>query len=1019
MANNTVLIADSQKTSRQAFADILSSKFKILEAGSVQEASRLMQGHGGQLAAVILGVSGAGDAEAVKILKQWKEDAKVSGIPVIAAVSGPDTHVEAQCLELGAWDVVKGPYDAKAVCLRVQNVIARKELQALKHIQYIREYDELTGIYNQRMFLEKTDEMLHLYPDEQFAFVHLDIYQFHLVNQLYGIHEADRLLQHIADTLAYRAKDYRHFTYGRYLADIFCFCMPYEGESALIEMIGKMREDICRFKIEHVLLPVFGIYIVNRDEKNIITMTDRANLASKQCKGNYIQNYAFYDASISDKIVQEQEIVNTMATALTEEQFVLYIQPKYDLHMNMIDGGEVLTRWKIPGKRMLLPGEFIPVFERNGFIMKLDYYVWEHACQMIRKWLDEGRKPFPVSVNISRMSFYNPNLADVIRQLVEAYGVDPRLLHLELTESVYASNPDMIKETLQQLQSYGFCILMDDFGSGYSSLNTLKDIAVDILKIDMDFLSDSDMPGRGENILAAVVRMAKWLNIPVIAEGVEKESQAAFLRSIGCEFVQGYYFSKPIPVEEYERIAFDGFAFQKDGAGEDEAGQDEFWDASAQMDLMFSNMLQAVAIYEYVPSEKTAETIRVNDAYYELFGYSEVDRIGNGIQNAVGSESREEVIGAFESVSHTKGVARCEFCYIKSDGSGQWVEMKLKYVKSIGNRDVIFATMSDITDQKEIERELRKYRKAILASESKVETILVVDDIKMNRKILRNMFESEYNILEAANGKEALDIVYKNSSHINVILLDVIMPVMDGREFLRLKQKDISIANIPVVIITSDDSPQQQINALSMGANDYVVKPFIPEVVIRRVCNVLESQKRVGEVLQYTEDSSANGQHDFPAGLYNRNAAGKVIQDSLEGAKGFQAFLIIRIENIVQMTGRFGHAECEKAIQDFADMLRNYFRKSDILARYSRDEFFAFAAEVPSMEFLEGKCNGFMEKMNAQAQGGMKLECSIGAAAEPIGSGQDSFMELIGHADKALHHAGQKGKNQWYLYEGK
>lgn len=203
---------------------------------------------------------------------------------------------------------------------------------------------------------------------------------------------------------------------------------------------------------------------------------------------------------------------------------------------------------------MISPGEFIPIFERNGFITKLDYYVWEKTCKLLAGWIAEGKKPSPVSVNISRVSLYNPRLVEAICGLTDRYHIPRELLELELTESAYTTNPKAIKETMERLQKEGFSILMDDFGSGYSSLNVLKDIAVDVLKIDMKFLSDTDQEGRSQNILASVVRMAKWLNLPVIAEGVERREQVDFLHSVGCEYVQGFYFARPMPVSDYEKL---------------------------------------------------------------------------------------------------------------------------------------------------------------------------------------------------------------------------------------------------------------------------------------------------------------------------------------------------------------------------------------------------------------------------------------------------------------------------------
>ena len=259
---------------------------------------------------------------------------------------------------------------------------------------------------------------------------------------------------------------------------------------------------------------------------------------------------------------------------------------------------------------------------------------------MLARWLAEGRNPEPVSVNISRVSLYNPCLVETIIGLVEKYQIPPRLLQLELTESACTNNPQAIREMMGKLQNAGFSILMDDFGSGYSSLNVLKDIAVDILKIDMKFLSDMGKKGRSENILASVVRMAKWLDMPVIAEGVERRDQVDFLRSIGCEYVQGFYFAKPMPVTEYEKLAFESGEDYEAQERESGLNADSLWTSTSQMEILFSDMLQAVAVYEYEEDPERLEIIRVNKAYYELFGYSDIDDVQKSILSSVDIEGQ-------------------------------------------------------------------------------------------------------------------------------------------------------------------------------------------------------------------------------------------------------------------------------------------------------------------------------------------------------------------------------------------
>ena len=430
-------------------------------------------------------------------------------------------------------------------------VRVKRILGQYKNGENIRDYDELTGLYNKNMFLRIVKGMLSSHEKEQFVFIRMDINQFQLLNQLYGFEEGDKLLKYIAGVLMEKVRQVPYFTCGRYRADVFCICMRYKSEEDVLEFIDGMSAQVNEYPLSHVIVPVFGIYVIEDNGGSVDAISDKANFAAKRCKGNYIQNYAFYDASMSAQLLREQKIINSMQTALDEEQFVLYIQPKYDLHTNMVDGGEVLVRWMVPGQGMVPPGDFIPVFERNGFIMKLDYYVWEHACQTIRRWLDEGKNPYPISVNISRVSLYNPKLAQLIHDLVEKYQISPSLLQLELTESAYTTNPSAIKDAMKQLQEYGFCILMDDFGSGYSSLNILLETPFDVIKLDKKFMENMMVSGKGRLILEQVAGMVNKLDLGLLAEGVETKEQIELLKSIGCDQVQGYFYAKPMPQEEF------------------------------------------------------------------------------------------------------------------------------------------------------------------------------------------------------------------------------------------------------------------------------------------------------------------------------------------------------------------------------------------------------------------------------------------------------------------------------------
>lgn len=840
-SRDKVLIVDDSELDRIALKKMLKDAYEIVEAVDGAGALRILESQKefDAISAIILDLV-MPQMDGFEFLREYRKVDSYRRIPVIVASVERDVKTEKACLALGARDFIGKPYDPQIVRFRVENAVRSSEQQLSRELRYRADYDMLTGIYNKTHFFEATRVLLKRHPEETYAFLRLDIEKFQLVNSFFGSSSGDGLLQYIAKEIRKFAGDTEQIAYGRIEADIFGICMPYRGEETMLELVRYMRMRLGQYQLAFDVVPAIGIYVIRERDLSVDAMYDRANLAAKQCKGNYIENYAFYVDEMREDIVREQQIVNHMRHALDEEEFVLYLQPKYSLQDNRICGAEVLVRWAKPEGGMISPGEFIPIFERNGFITKLDYYVWEKTCKLLAGWIAEGKKPSPVSVNISRVSLYNPRLVEAICGLTDRYHIPRELLELELTESAYTTNPKAIKETMERLQKEGFSILMDDFGSGYSSLNVLKDIAVDVLKIDMKFLSDTDQEGRSQNILASVVRMAKWLNLPVIAEGVERREQVDFLHSVGCEYVQGFYFARPMPVSDYEKLVSEKKDELQEKYQKDEIGRDMLWNATSQMGSVFSGMMEPAVIYEYEKEQNRIDTLRVNNAYYDMFGYEDINSSGGLVmEKQLSDESRKILIDTFEDIAKSKETATCEFLHTSKSGRSIWVHLKLKYITSVGEKHIIVGTLTDITEQRMMDQELQKYRQVLLAAEKTERTMLVVDDQEVNRGLLKCIFEQQYRILEAENGADAFEVLNRESGKVDIILLDLAMPVMDGMEFLKRKQQDAVLAGIPVIIITADDTTGHQIQMLQLGAEDYIVKPFVPEIAMRRVENVL------------------------------------------------------------------------------------------------------------------------------------------------------------------------------------
>ncbi|MEG1683683.1 MAG: EAL domain-containing protein, partial [Oscillospiraceae bacterium] len=879
------------------------------------------------------------------------------------------------------------------------------------------EYDALTGIYNKAKFFEVTRAMLDANRDKRFVFARLDIEKFQLINSFYGVEEGDKLLRHLARQVVTGGAGLRNFTYGRMEADVFVFCLPNPGDKALMDGIAACRMHLADYPLDFDLVPTFGLYHIVDPDMPLQEMYDNACLAAKSCKGNYMQSYALYTGEMSENIIRDQRIVNNMKTALARHQFVVFLQPKYDLNNNRMAGAEALVRWRDPQRGMISPAEFISVFERNGFITQLDYYVWERVCQLLQKWRRAGQSPEPISVNISRVNFYNPRLVDNLCRLVRKYDVPPALLQLELTESAYVDSPKMIRETMLRFKKEGFSLLMDDFGSGYSSLNVLKDIPVDILKIDMSFLSQTEAVGRSENILASVVRMAKWLNMPVIAEGVEHQNQVDFLRSIGCEYVQGYYFAKPLPVHEYEKLIADHAPFHEEVEELDGFDINKLWISDSSIEAMFSNALQAGAVYEY--SNRHLEVLRVNNVLYEMLGYDAVTMFQKDALAAVDSSYHTLLYDTFETAVRLRGTAACDYLRLSGGSSHTWIHLKLKYVNSVGDKHVLLGSLTDITTQKELDIELQKYRAALVQKEADGAQMLVVDDSEMNRVILQQIFADQYTVIQAESGERALEILAEPGRRIDIILLDLIMAGMGGMAFLNRKKSDAAIAGIPVVVITAEDNPRQQAQMLALGADDYIVRPFSPEIVVRRIHNVMESHRHFSYLVKAYHHALMLAQKDGLTQLYNRTSAETLITDLLEETGGdadTSAMIMLDIDDFKSINDTCGHDWGDRALVQVADILRDYFRTGDIAARFGGDEFCVFMAGIPSYQTAWKKCNRLAQEIFriTSEENQFPITCSMGIAL--VGENTSTFAQLYKCADTALYEAKRRGKNQCAIY---
>lgn len=682
-----VLIVDDQEINRIILKKILVPEFSVIEAVNGQEALNILHKDGNSICAILLDLI-MPVMDGFGFLRQIR-NTDYASLPVIVLTGDCDDQTEAKALEEGAYDFIHKPYQATVLKTRLKNSIARNQMDLFNRMKYLAEHDPLTDLYNRSKFFTETRNMLNEHKQTSFVFIRMDIDRFSMINSFWGEDEGDHLLCHIALRVSEEAGRYDLSTYGRINSDIFCMVIPYDKEQ-LAPTLSAMIHHLQSLKSDYVIKPSFGIYPVADVSEPVESMYERASLAAASCKGISTSYIGIYDEKMQETSRWEQEVSDCMQQALDNGEFIPWLQPKYSLKSELPCGAEALVRWNHPTLGILGPGRFVPIFERNNFIGKVDYTIWEQVCIMIRKWIDSGIKPMPISVNISRMDLYNPKIIDILCDLVDKYRIPPKLLNLELTESAYMDNPELMTAILKELHSKGFILMMDDFGSGYSSLGKLKDLPIDILKIDMSLVHDATASSRGKIVLSSIILMAGWLNLPVIVEGAETREQVDFLKSIGSNYVQGYYFKKPMPPEEYQELMLT--------EGKRTDIQDDYseisqyiWDRSPDSEQIFYHQHIPQALYEYLGTD--GRPLRVNQAFNVAFNYHSFALSGEILDNFLSTGDRDKVNRLILSINESHPFDECTIFYTDRSHASHRLRISYDLIGFIQSRKIVLLTL--------------------------------------------------------------------------------------------------------------------------------------------------------------------------------------------------------------------------------------------------------------------------------------------------------------------------------------
>jgi len=408
-------------------------------------------------------------------------------------------------------------------------------------------------------------KLLRYSSPEKWAVVLLDIDKFKYINDRIGYDEGSRVLERVNKTISDNINNGEIF--ARVTDDNFAILIRDAADAELTSRLNDIFTEFERRNSLFVKFPVvFSVGICRlRDFSQesriggveINSALDRCKIAKNTVKGRHQSSIAFYDGTIRDKALRDKDYESVMPYALARKEFQCYLQPKYGLRSRNIEGAEALIRWNSPDFGFICPGDFIPIAEKNGFVVELDFFILEEVCRTMKKWISEGKDPIVISVNQSRLHLNHDDYIWRLREIVDKYDIPYEYIELELTESVFAENADKLLKVMSKLHEIGFKLSLDDFGSGYSSLNMLKDMPVDIVKIDKEFFSDTMNTQKGRAVISTVVDLANNLDMDVISEGVETKEQVEFLTEIHCTMVQGFYFAKPMPISEFESLWFD------------------------------------------------------------------------------------------------------------------------------------------------------------------------------------------------------------------------------------------------------------------------------------------------------------------------------------------------------------------------------------------------------------------------------------------------------------------------------
>lgn len=857
----TVLIVVDDIAKREYLKKILKNAYVLIEPSVIENAVDFLKQKIADVSIVILGLENV--EKEFDFLNKKNKEKNLKTIPVLMISTNISSEYEIKFLKTGILDFANYSTTPEIIIHRIGTLIKLKNSNNL--ISKIKK-DFSSSLYTREYFFTQAKKFQNTYKNDQLDILSIEIENFKLMATKFSGTFENKLLEAVGKEIKNK---FENTNFG--IAGYFS-----EGNFGILtkklnnyrEIFDSITKNLAKSLETISVIFKIGIYTLQFEETDIQNAYHKANVAKDRIKDNFNQNFCIFDEIILKEMTKEQQIVGLMESAIEEKQFKVYLQPKFDSRTNTIMGAEALARWIHPEMGFISPSDFIPIFEKKGFIPKLDYYILEEVCHFIKKIITKKITPVPISVNFSRIDINQEGLTDKIVSIADKYGIPHTLIHIEITESAYIDNTKKLVEIITSIKEQRFEIELDDFGTGFSSLNMINELPIKYLKLDMSFVQKELSDTNNRKIISFIISLAKWLNLHVIAEGVETKEQVDKLKEMDAYYIQGYFYSKPLPENE------------------------------------FLNLLEEKGSSIPLPIRNSKKNLNFQ---------------------------------------------------VKKEG--------MPY-------------------------------------------LLLVDDVEMNRAILKNIFEKEFNIVEASNGKIALEYLKDTKDKIELILLDLVMPIMDGFKFMEIIKKDEKLKEIPV-IITSQNTEHSENRAIKLGAEAFLAKPYNPNIIMHNVKSIIEAVKLRKEKFQIQENQKLLKEafEDYLTGTLNSRGMEKAWKEMPYTCNGFFALYLLDIDDFKKYNDMKGHKQGDEILVEFINELIKITRNKCLISRRGGDEFLILAKDLNSPEEAWEMGNHFCQNT--------LIDCSIGVTVFKIKPSNMEEVERI--ADKAMYKAKENGKKQCAL----